>query len=155
MEVGCNKLVVESNTNKMMISELKAAGNRKGNRFKIAIKDAFSTKNKTVRIADALEAVMASGRLYAHKSVAGSPFFQQARDFPACTKGKAKNDAIDAVATGVANLKLLPKLWRDGVKMIGGGLGRASSVVANPGSKGPGDRLPGRNRFASIGRRRF
>lgn len=98
---------------------------------------------------------MASGRLYAHKSVAGSPLFQQARDFPACTKGKAKNDAIDAVATGVANLKQLPKFWRDGAKVIGGGLGRASSSNINPGGRGPGDRLAPRDWCADLERRRI
>lgn len=61
------------------------------------VQEAYSTKNKAVRIIESFDAIMAAGRLYVHDNVAKTPFMMEMREWQPSAKG-AKDDGLDAVA---------------------------------------------------------
>lgn len=61
-----------------------------------AIVEKASTKSKDQRIVDAFDAVLAAGRLHAHRSVFSTPFIAEMREWRPATKGP--DDGLDAVS---------------------------------------------------------
>jgi hypothetical protein len=128
---GVPKLLIEQLANQTLVSEVKKAGNRA--HYKLDIKRITNTSNKLIRIANSLEPVLAAGLLYTHEQVeTDSPFLGQCRDFPHCVKRSSKDDAIDAVGSGIEHLTKLPTQWlrqSDRISNLGGGGDRIKHQV--------------------------
>ena len=60
-----------------------------------------STRNKDLRIIDAFDAVLAAGRLAAHRSVWETPFIEEMREWR--PGGRGRDDGLDAVAGCLVN----------------------------------------------------
>lgn len=70
--------------------EIKAAG------LACAVAGKASTRAKALRIVDAFDAVLAAGRLHAHRAVWGTPFIAEMREWR--PGGKTRDDGLDAVS---------------------------------------------------------
>ena len=70
--------------------ELVAAG------LSCAVVETHSRRNKELRIVDAFDAVLAAGRLHAHRGVLDTPFLAEMREWTPGSKGR--DDGLDAVA---------------------------------------------------------
>lgn len=103
---GVVKIIVETNTNPALPAELRMAADRVS--YKIRVIGIHSTMKKEQRVRLALETAISAGRFFVHASVLETKFREQAESFPACMKGKAANDFIDAAALGVLSLRKLP-----------------------------------------------
>lgn len=75
--------------------ELQLAGMR------CAVREKVSTRNKELRILDAFDAVLAAGRLAAHRSVWDTPFVEEMREWR--PGGRGRDDGLDAVAGCLAD----------------------------------------------------
>jgi hypothetical protein len=61
-----------------------------------AVIERTATRNKDLRIIDAFDAILAAGRLHAHRSVWSTPFVEEMREWIPGSKGR--DDGLDAVA---------------------------------------------------------
>lgn len=68
---------------------------------------AFSKGKKNNRILQGLEARLAAGSLYAHKSVWETPFFEEMSDFHP-EETRARDDALDAVSQAINHPPTMP-----------------------------------------------
>jgi hypothetical protein len=75
--------------------EIAAAGMR------CAVIEKVASRQKDLRIIDAFEAVLAAGRLHAHKTIFATPFAGEMRDWQ--PGGKGRDDGLDAVAGCLLN----------------------------------------------------
>lgn len=100
-EHGVVQIAVETNLAKAIDVDLNASARRLSHPIRIK-KIHSNSVSKVTRIAVALEALMGSGKFYAHESIDATPFRQQAMDFPASVKRKgAKDDFLDCASLGV------------------------------------------------------
>ena len=83
-----------------------------------AVIERVTTKSKALRILDAFDAVLASGRLHAHRSVWSTPFVEEMREWTPGSKGR--DDGLDAVAGCLAS---------EPVRLSRQPLGRASEAA--------------------------
>lgn len=67
-----------------------------GARLRCAVLENVSRKNKDLRIIDAFDAVLAAGRLYAHRSIWQTPFVSEMREWR--PGSHMRDDGLDAVA---------------------------------------------------------
>jgi hypothetical protein len=65
-------------------------------RVSCAVLERTTTRNKDLRIVDAFDAVLAAGRLSAHRSVWSTPFIEEMREWRPGYRGR--DDGLDAVA---------------------------------------------------------
>jgi hypothetical protein len=79
----------------LLRQELAASGVR------CSVIERTSRSNKDLRIVDAFDAVLAAGRLWAHRSVWNTPFVEEMRDWR--PGGKGRDDGLDAVAGCLLN----------------------------------------------------
>lgn len=105
----------------LLRKELRACG------LACAVLERPSSRSKELRIVDAFDAVLAAGRLAAHRSVWDTPFIEEMREWSPA--GKGRDDGLDAVAgcllsapvrlprTGVGLTSVRPD-WRPGVPTI-------------------------------------
>jgi hypothetical protein len=69
--------------------------------LRCAVIEKANTRNKDLRIIDAFDAVLAAGRLAAHRSVWETPFVEEMREWrPGC---RGRDDGLDAVAGCLIN----------------------------------------------------
>ena len=66
------------------------------NGIRCAVVETASSRNKDLRIVDAFDAVLAAGRLHAHRSVWDTPFITEMREWR--PGGKGRDDGLDAVS---------------------------------------------------------
>ena len=66
-----------------------------------AVVERTSTRNKDLRIVEAFDAVLAAGRLHAHRSVWDTPFVAEMREW--VPGGKTRDDGLDAVSGCLRN----------------------------------------------------
>jgi hypothetical protein len=69
--------------------------------MRCAVIEKVASRQKDLRIIDAFEAVLAAGRLHAHKDVFATPFAGEMRDWQ--PGGKGRDDGLDAVAGCLLN----------------------------------------------------
>lgn len=74
----------------LLRQEIRTAG------LRCAVLEAHSSRNKDIRIIDAFDAVLAAGRLRAHRSVWQTSFIEEMRQWRPGLRGR--DDALDAVA---------------------------------------------------------
>jgi hypothetical protein len=68
----------------------------RASRTDCAVIERAATRNKALRIIDAFDAILAAGRLSAHRSVWSTPFIEEMREWSPGSKGR--DDGLDAVA---------------------------------------------------------
>jgi hypothetical protein len=68
----------------------------RNSRVPCAVIERTTTRNKGLRIVDAFDAVLAAGRLSAHRSVWSTPFIEEMREWSPGYRGR--DDGLDAVA---------------------------------------------------------
>ena len=66
------------------------------NGIRCAVVETASSRNKDLRIVDAFDAVLAAGRLHAHRDVWNTPFITEMREWR--PGGKGRDDGLDAVS---------------------------------------------------------
>ncbi|TVR97381.1 MAG: hypothetical protein EA406_09840 [Rhodospirillales bacterium] len=100
--------------------ELERAGLRAG------VIEHVSVRAKDIRIVDAFDAVLAAGRLHAHRSVFESRFLEELREWR--PGGKCRDDGLDAVAGCLLSEPVrLPRVFPDAAGSRPGGWRPASA----------------------------